>query len=111
MAATITPNFGLSKPALEDPADIGVINNNMDIIDTYAKKKQNAKSSPTASGTDISFIDTISQAETGEITATRKTVRSAGRNSAGVIALPSGSTTNRFLREDGSWQKTPDTNT
>lgn len=32
--ATTTSNFGLSKPAYTDVADIAVINNNMDIIDT-----------------------------------------------------------------------------
>ena len=36
---------------------------------------QEAKTSPTASGTAISFIDTVSQDANGEITATKKSVR------------------------------------
>ena len=32
--ATLTPNYGLTKPAYDESADIGVINDNMDLIDT-----------------------------------------------------------------------------
>ena len=49
------------------------------------KVLQTAKSSPTASGTDISFIDTVSQDANGEITATRKSVRSASTSQTGVV--------------------------
>ena len=42
------------------------------------KPKQTAVSSPTASGNDISFIDTISQDENGKITATKKNVNFSG---------------------------------
>lgn len=38
------------------------------------KTKQTAKASPTASGTTLAFIDTITQNANGEITATKKTV-------------------------------------
>lgn len=38
------------------------------------KTRQTAKVSPTASGNTLSFIDTVSQDENGEITATKKTV-------------------------------------
>ena len=41
------------------------------------KLKQTAKSDPTASGTTITAIDTITQNENGDITATKKTIRSA----------------------------------
>ncbi len=32
--ATLTPNYGLTKPAYDESADIDVINGNMDILDT-----------------------------------------------------------------------------
>ena len=32
--ATLTPNYGLTKPAYDESADVGVINDNMDAIDT-----------------------------------------------------------------------------
>ena len=32
--ATLTPNYGLTKPAYDESADIDVINDNMDILDT-----------------------------------------------------------------------------
>ena len=38
-------------------------------------------------------------------------VANAARNVRGVISLPSGSTTTRYLREDGTWVAPPDTNT
>ena len=44
-----------------------------DLEDTF-KTRQTAKVSPTASGNTLSFIDTVSQDENGEITATKKTV-------------------------------------
>ena len=34
--ATTTTNLGLTKPASSDPADISVINGNMDLIDAFA---------------------------------------------------------------------------
>ena len=43
--------------------------------------------SPTASGTEISFIDTVSQGANGGITATKKTVRSASATQTGVVEL------------------------
>ena len=32
--ATLTPNYGLTKPAYDESAYVGVINDNMDILDT-----------------------------------------------------------------------------
>lgn len=56
-------------------------------IDMSTKKNvQSAKSSPTASGSDIAFIDTISQNANGEITATRKNVREASASQSGVVS-------------------------
>lgn len=56
---------------------------------TDAKSKQTAKSDPSASGNAISFIDTISQNENGEITATKKTVRSASGTQSGIVTTDS----------------------
>ena len=53
---------------------------------SYAKPLQTAVSSPTTSGNDISFIDTISQNEKGVITPTRKTVRDASSSQSGVVS-------------------------
>lgn len=49
------------------------------------KTVQTAVSSPSASGNDISFIDTISQNANGVIAATRKTVRDASASQSGVV--------------------------
>ena len=49
------------------------------------KDVQSAKESPSTSGSDIAFIDTISQNANGEITATRKNVREASASQSGVI--------------------------
>lgn len=43
--------------------------------------------SPTASGNEISFIDTVSQGTDGGISATKKTVRSASTTQTGVVEL------------------------
>ena len=49
------------------------------------KTKQEAKTSPTTSGTTAAFIDTISQDENGVITATKKNVQSASTSQAGIV--------------------------
>lgn len=51
------------------------------------KLKQSAKYDPTASGTTITAIDTITQNENGDITATKKTIRSATTSQTGVVQL------------------------
>ena len=51
------------------------------------KIKQSAVSDPTASGTTITAIDTISQNANGEISATKKTIRSATTSQTGVVQL------------------------
>jgi len=51
------------------------------------KTKQDAKSDPTASGTTITAIATITQNANGEITATKKTIRSASTSQTGVVQL------------------------
>lgn len=54
--------------------------------DATYKKIQTAVSSPKASNTDISFIDTVSQDTQGKITATKKTVRDASASQSGVVS-------------------------
>ena len=51
------------------------------------KIKQTAVSDPTASGTTLTAIATISQNANGEITATKKTIRSATTSQTGVVQL------------------------
>jgi len=107
-----TTNYDLIKPAYEDTADIADINTNMDSIDTLLaarKTKQTAKTDPTASGTSATFIDTITQNANGEITATKKTVRTmtgATSEAAGVTGLvpaPGTGDTGKFLKGNGTW--------
>ena len=54
--------------------------------DKVYKKIQTAVSSPAASNTDISFIDTVSQDTQGKITATKKTVRDASASQSGIVS-------------------------
>lgn len=56
------------------------------LADLGGKPTQSAVSSPSASGTAISFIDTISQNANGVITATKKTVRDASASQSGVVS-------------------------
>lgn len=56
---------------------------------TEVKTKQTAVSDPTASGTGITFIDTISQNTNGVITPHKRTVRSATTSQTGVVQLNS----------------------
>ena len=53
------------------------------------KTVQTAVSDPSASGTSVSFIDTLSQDENGEITVTKKTVQQASTSAAGIVQLSS----------------------
>lgn len=75
---------------------------------TGKKDKQTAVTDPTANGTAVAFIDTISQNENGDITVTKKTVRTMGASgsshAAGLVPdTPSTAGTTKFLREDGTW--------
>ena len=51
------------------------------------KLKQTAKTDPTAIGTTITAIDTITQNSNGDITATKKTIRGATTSQKGVVQL------------------------
>ena len=58
-----------------------------DSMDGNFKTKQTAVSDPTASGTGLTFIDSISQDENGEISATKKTVQDGTTSQKGVLQL------------------------
>ena len=79
------------------------------------KTKQTAKSDPTASGTGVTFIDTLSQNANGEITATKKTVRTMGAatasaaGSTGLVPAPGSGKQGSYLRGDGTWVVPTDT--
>jgi len=66
------------------------------------KDTQTAKSSPSASGNAYQFIDTITQDANGEITATKKSVRSASTSQTGIVQLSnsySGSSSSKAVTE------------
>ena len=63
------------------PANIGATPANIG-----AKATQSAVSSPSASGTAVAFIDTISQNAQGVITATKKTVKDATTSASGLMS-------------------------
>lgn len=56
-------------------------------MDGDFKLKQQAKTSPTASGNTLEFIDSITQDENGEISATKKTVQDGTTSQKGVVQL------------------------
>lgn len=56
-------------------------------MDGEFKLKQTAKSDPTASGTTLTAIATISQDANGEITATKKTIQDGTTSQKGVVQL------------------------
>lgn len=58
-----------------------------DTMDGNFKTKQSPVSDPAADGTTITAIDTISQNANGEITATKKTIRTGNGSNTGVVKL------------------------
>lgn len=58
-----------------------------DTMDGDFKTKQSPVSDPAADGTTITAIDTISQNANGEITATKKTIRTGNGSNTGVVKL------------------------
>lgn len=79
------------------------------------KTKQTAKSDPTASGSGVTFIDTFAQNANGEVTATKKTVRTMGAatasaaGSTGLVPAPGSGKQGAYLRGDGTWVVPTDT--
>lgn len=73
------------------------------------KTKQSAVTDPTASGTSITFIDTIEQDANGVINPTKKTVStmtgasSSSNGAAGLVPAPQQNEEGMFLRGDGTW--------
>lgn len=73
------------------------------------KTVQTAVSSPTASGTSLSFIDSVSQNTNGVITATKKAVTTMGaatasaNGTAGLVPAPAAGAQAKYLRADGTW--------
>ena len=65
--ATLTTNYGLTKPAYDESADIGVINDNMDIIDTSLHSEVETLSS--AITTESTTARSIATGGTGATTA------------------------------------------
>lgn len=124
MATDLTPNYNLKKPDYTEDADIYDINDNMDTIDTALKghdtgKKnvQTAVSDPTASGTGITFIKSISQNTQGVINPAKGTVREmSGANgttagSSGLVPAPAATDNGKFLRGDKTWATPTNTDT
>ena len=75
------------------------------------KPVQTAVADPAASGTGVTFIDTISQNENGVITPHKRTVRTMGAatssaaGTTGLVPAPAAGSQGRFLRGDGTWQE------
>ena len=113
-----TTHYELIKPEYAETADVASFNTNMDTIDTALygmKTKQTAKTDPTASSNAKAFIDSITQNENGEITATKKNVADmtgAGSSAAGangLVPAPAAGDNTKFLRGDGAWAVPTDT--
>lgn len=109
-----------SKVASASEGNFAALDANGDLVDSGHKHgdyktKQTAKTDPTASGTAVSFIDTISQDANGVITATKKMVRTMGaasssaEGSTGLVPAPGSGKQSSFLRGDGTWVVPTDT--
>ena len=78
--------------------------------------KSLATSAPTASGDTLAFIDSVSQASDGKITATKKTVSTMGgadgsaAGTAGLVPAPEATDNTKYLRGDGTWATLPSVN-
>lgn len=109
-----------SKVASATEGNFAALDANGDLVDSGHKHgdyktKQTAKTDPTASGTSVTFIDTITQNANGEMTATKKTVRTMGAatasaaGSTGLVPAPGSGKQGSFLRGDGTWVVPTDT--
>lgn len=73
------------------------------------KNTQSAVSDPSASGTSVTFIATLSQNAQGVISPTKKTVRtmsgasSSAAGSTGLVPAPASGDQAKFLKGDGTW--------
>ena len=88
-------------------------NVNLTAANIGAKPTHTAKSSPSASGNATAFIDTISQAADGVITATKKNIPTMGAatasaaGTAGLVPAPAAGKHLNYLRADGVWESPP----
>lgn len=109
-----------SKVDSATEGNFAALDANGDLVDSGHKHgdyktKQTAKTDPTASGTGVTFIDTVSQNANGEISATKKTVRTMGAatasaaGSTGLVPAPAAGKQGSFLRGDGTWVVPTDT--
>lgn len=109
-----------SKVASATEGNFAALDANGDLVDSGHKHgdyktKQTAKTDPTASGTSVTFIDTITQNANGEMTATKKTVCTMGAatasaaGSTGLVPAPGSGKQGSFLRGDGTWVVPTDT--
>ena len=109
-----------SKVASATEGNFAALDANGNLVDSGHKHgdyktKQTAKSDPTASGTGVTFIDTFSQNANGEVTATKKTVRTMGAatasaaGSTGLVPAPGSGKQGSYLRGDGTWVVPTDT--
>lgn len=102
---TIDPNSYVSYSQFSE-----AVEDLQDQIDNL-QPEQDPVVDPTADGTSVTFIDTISQNNHGVITPTKKTVKTmtgaaAGSNgAAGLVPQPVSGQQGLFLRGDGTWQK------
>lgn len=106
--ATQTPVLNLVKPDYAETADVAVINDNMDTLDTAVGR---GVVNITRSGT--TFTATRKDGTTFTFTQqdNNTTYSQITRGSGAGLApgLPSGSGTTRYLREDGTWSAPPNT--
>ena len=121
MAVETTTNYEYKKPDYTEDADIMLLNDNFDDIDgdihdlaTGKKSVQTAVTDPTASGTSLTFIATLSQNTNGEITATKSTVKDmvgAGSSNGahGLVPQPNAADKDKFLKGDATWATPPNT--
>lgn len=102
----------LIKPGYDDTADIADINSNTDEFAARianCKPKQTAKTDPSADGTSATFIATLTQNANGEVTATKKTVRtmtgatSSVAGATGLVPAPGTGDVGKFLKGNGQW--------
>lgn len=91
--------------ALSGTANSGVVTNITKSGSTISVTSTNlATSAPAASGNSVEFIDSVSQAANGKITATKKTVRTATASALGLVkgGTTSGKTYGVSVAADGS---------
>lgn len=88
-SAAATTTSGRVYPVAVDKSGYLAVNVPWTNVNSDYKTTQTAKSSPSASGESLEFIDTISQNANGVITATKKIIPNATTSVKGVVQLSS----------------------